>query len=796
MARLSPGVFIEEVPSTVQVIQPVSASNLGTAGFTKKGPENDPILVTSFEQFTRIFGDLTKKSRLPLSMAAYYANGGRRAFVVRVVPDDAVAADGGVTDPIHGELITVGAGNLSRENVVPGSINGKYRSADSVVEDEKIAEAVTGGPTEFEGVLASLPSYDPELHSVVTATFKWAVGSDPGDERELIVAASPDFVVTETQAHGSVTIDLRNGVFSLKIDGDHAPDDGTDVEVDYTPATESRSITDDGAGLFTGDVSAGTIDYSTGEYDALALDPAAHAEARVVFSYSVESWSLVASSRGIWGDDVRLSIQGNDDWFDAATATFSRFNVEVLTLVEGSYVLNERFEAVDFTDPDSAFFFPDVVNELSDLLRVVEPGSNEAPTALSGMAISQTLVGGDESPANRAVTGTLYGTVSRRSLVISYTSGGVAREIRDDGTGNLIGDVDPSVPNTVNYSTGEVDFSTSDNIDAGTVVYASYSSSPAEEVHYEDLSGGSDGTFDSSNYGRGQFTSPTLIGPSQGIYALNKVEELMQVTIPDFVGDVTITLDLLDYVDGRADQPSGGDRFAVLAVPQGSTPQEAVDFLRYDLGRFSDFAALYWPWVRVADPLNDGRSITFPPVNHIAGIYARTDTNRNVGKSPGGTVDGALRFLTGLELVSTQGERDFVYPAKINPLVSGPQTGLAVWGVRTISSRSEWRYINARRLFMFVQRAIFNATHWAVFENVGETLWARIRGQLQGFLLNLFGEGYFAGNSPSQAFFVIVDDSNNPPEVIEQGQVIVDVGLAPNIPGEFIRFRFQHKTLD
>ena len=148
-----------------------------------------------------------------------------------------------------------------------------------------------------------------------------------------------------------------------------------------------------------------------------------------------------------------------------------------------------------------------------------------------------------------------------------------------------------------------------------------------------------------------------------------------------------------------------------------------------------------------------------------------------------------------MEYVSTQGERDYVYPNKINPLISSAQTGLAVWGVRTISASSEWRYINARRLFMFLEKSIYNSTFWIVFENNGPGLWAQIKTQLNGFMSSLFGEGYFAGTSPSAAYYITVDGSNNTQSVIDLGQVIIDVGAAANKPSEFVRFRFAQKSL-
>jgi phage tail sheath protein FI len=192
----------------------------------------------------------------------------------------------------------------------------------------------------------------------------------------------------------------------------------------------------------------------------------------------------------------------------------------------------------------------------------------------------------------------------------------------------------------------------------------------------------------------------------------------------------------------------------------------------------------------------NNRPTLVPALGHIAGVYARTYNNRNVGKSPGGTVDGALIYLVGLETSPTQEDRDLLYPNKVNPLISSTQTGLAVWGVRTISNVPDWRYINARRLFMFLEKSVFNATWWIVFENNGPGLWTRITAQLESYMGNLFSQGYFAGVNPSQAYFVVCDSSNNTPATIEAGQVIIDIGAAPNKPAEFVRMRFQQKSLN
>jgi phage tail sheath protein FI len=848
---LSPGVFIEEVPAQLQVIQAVSTSNLGIVGFTQRGPSNTATLVTSFDQFTRVFGDFTRESFLPLSVAAFFSNGGRRAYVVRVVPADAVEADAKIRSKTTDQKIEEGDGaavaftktaatselkdNEGASPLVSSSVSIRYRGLAAVVPLQDLRNRANGAdlaqviaqasyegrvnPASLVGAYTAGVLLDSAQFALVPATFTLSWDPDGGGARTIVVPlGTTPFkrVTTAANGQGSVmTLDLITGFLSIKFAGTDIPVGAFvgDIQASFTPTGTTRTVVDDGAGALTGVSLAapGTISYADGSYSFTTLGTIgnlAHNKAPFLVTYSINAWNLDPISKGVWANEMKVEITGDQDFLDTPNATFSRFNLNVLlrNSSSGLFETLETYEELDFATATSADFFADVINELSDLIRVQEPGGDEAPGELQGIARTQIFAGGNELAANQTIAATLLnGPIAPRSVSITYyrASDNTLRTITDNGSGVLVGHVDGTFTNTINYTTGAVSFKTLETIRGATLVTASYRSAASETTHSEQFgdttkgyTAGTDGTFDSTNFGRSQFTAPgTLQTNYQGVYALDRVEEIMQVAIPDFAGDEIITGDLLDYADSRAGLPSGGDRFILLAVPRGSSAQEAVDWFRFTLGRFSKFAALYWPWVKVADPLANNRPLTMPPLGHIAGIYARTDATKNVGKSPGGTVDGALRFLTGLELDSTQGERDVVYPNKINPLISGPQTGLAVWGVRTIASESEWRYINARRLFMFLERSIYNATAWIVFENNGPALWGRIKAQLSGFLTALHGEGYFAGTTPAESFFVVVDDSNNSPESIELGQVIIDVGIAPNKPAEFVRFRFQQISL-
>lgn len=552
--------------------------------------------------------------------------------------------------------------------------------------------------------------------------------------------------------------------------------------------------------------------YETGGYNFKVL-VAPHNHGLILASYSLASFKLTASSPGAWGNDLRVRVRGFEDTYNAATGVYGSFTVLVDLKDEdsGLYSTVESYEDLSFSDPESDQYFLDVINGLSDYVVADTIGSDVDPSQLNGRAGSKVLWSGNGLAGNKTVTGNLSSAIVPRTLTITYTdSTGVVRTITDNGDGLLLGAIDGAQAATINYVSGAVAFTTVAAIKPGTTVLASFARVPqttlvqsvfGDTTRTFTLSGvtyfrsGTEGTFDATNWGRNRLTNPAVQADKVGIYALDGVEEILQIVVPDLAGDVTATKDILAYVAARATQPQGGDRFAIIATPRGMSAQKAKDWFRYELAEFSDFAALYWPWVVVADPYIAKRTITLPPVGQIAGIYARTDSTRNVGKTPAGTVDGALKGVLSLERDVTQADLDIVYPAKINPLRSGIRTGLCVWGGRTISNDSRWKDINARRLFMFLEQSIFDSTFWAVFENVGAGLSSKLQTQVSQFMLNLHNEGYFAGNTPKDSFSVVNNSTNNSTATQNAGQSITDIAAAPNKPGEFIRFRFARKAI-
>lgn len=238
-------------------------------------------------------------------------------------------------------------------------------------------------------------------------------------------------------------------------------------------------------------------------------------------------------------------------------------------------------------------------------------------------------------------------------------------------------------------------------------------------------------------------------------------------------------------------EAGNGYRFAVLDIPRGKTSTEAVAYRqRFDSTR----AAFYYPWVHVSQPASDPtspQSPALPPSGFVSGIYARSDVERGVFKAPANEV---LRSAIGLERSINQTEQDLLNPAGINCLRYFPGRGYRVWGARTASSDPEWKYVNVRRYFTYLEQSIDQGTQWAVFEPNNEPLWARVRSAVSDFLFQEWKQGGLVGRKPEEAFFVRCDRTTMTQGDLDAGRLICLVGVAPLRPAEFVIFRIGQMT--
>ena len=228
--------------------------------------------------------------------------------------------------------------------------------------------------------------------------------------------------------------------------------------------------------------------------------------------------------------------------------------------------------------------------------------------------------------------------------------------------------------------------------------------------------------------------------------------------------------------------------FVILDVPMDLKKTNDVATFRdmYD----STYAAMYHPWLQMFDA-GAKRTDYFPPSGAMAGIYARSDNSRGVHKAPANEV---VRGCTGLSCNYNVGEQDILNPIGVNLIRALPGQGIRVWGARTISSNGLWKYVNVRRLFIYIEESIKANTNWVVFEPNSETLWSRVTRTIETFLATCWRDGALAGSSPEQAFFVECGPTTMTQDDIDNGRLICQIGIAPVKPAEFVIFRITQKT--
>ena len=228
--------------------------------------------------------------------------------------------------------------------------------------------------------------------------------------------------------------------------------------------------------------------------------------------------------------------------------------------------------------------------------------------------------------------------------------------------------------------------------------------------------------------------------------------------------------------------------FAILDVPiDRKKTNDVVEFRdMYD----TTYAAMYHPWLEMFDPLAK-RSAYFPPSGAMAGIYARTDNERGVHKAPANEI---VRGCTGLSCNYNEGEQDILNPKGVNLVRAFTGRGIRVWGARTMSSNGLWKYVNVRRLYIYIEESIKANTNWVVFEPNSEVLWGRVTRTIEMFLATCWRSGALAGSTPSEAYFVECGPTTMTQDDIDNGRLICNIGIAAVKPAEFVIFRITQHT--
>ena len=402
---------------------------------------------------------------------------------------------------------------------------------------------------------------------------------------------------------------------------------------------------------------------------------------------------------------------------------------------------------------------------------------NAKITAISGNSISIT-------PALTAVTdldsdGTNPSTMARTcefSIVASYdnTSESFTNLTLDNNTDNYY--------QTVINETATLIQVPSSVVPDTTTTHPFIQPSAPDGLHLT-LAGGTNGSTPGATDYMGEDNGP---GARTGIAALADIDEISILAVPGITTQV-VQEEMISHCETLK------DRFAILDPDYSSN--DALEDIQTQRNLYdSKYAALYFPNLKIFDPVTE-EDMVMPPSGHMLGLYAQTDIERGVHKAPANIVVGSI---TGLDLTINKAEQDILNPRNINVIRDFRSSGRSyrVWGARCVTSDSSWKYIPVRRLFIFVEESLDEGLQWVVFEPNDQVLWARVRQSISNFLTRVWRDGALMGATVEEAFFVRCDRTTMTQDDIDNGRLIVQVGIAPVKPAEFVIIRISQYTVE
>lgn len=305
------------------------------------------------------------------------------------------------------------------------------------------------------------------------------------------------------------------------------------------------------------------------------------------------------------------------------------------------------------------------------------------------------------------------------------------------------------------------------------------------------LAGGNDGTrpgvaaYEGEDTGRGK----------TGLMMFEDIEDISIVAAPGVTHGMADTSwrKTAQAVVGKLIGHCERMRYRVAIIDSGDAQSVSeVRSMKAKIDSARGHGALYYPWVRIMDPITR-QELNLPPSGFVAGIYARNDIERAVHKAPANEI---VRGAIGFETTLNKAQQEVLNPEGVNCFRFFEGRGFRLWGARTVSSDPEWKYVNVRRYFCYLERSIDKGTQWAVFEPNGEALWANVRRTIEDFLLNEWQNGALLGDKPEKAYFVRCDRSTMSQNDLDNGRLICLIGVAPLKPAEFVIFRIGQWTAD
>jgi hypothetical protein len=800
---LAPGVYVEETSFRSKSIEGVSTSTTAFVGPTRRGPVGNAELVTSFGDFERIFGGLQDLgfdvNYLAHAVRAYFNEGGSRLYIARTF-----AASGG--DGVARSALIVSGATADEQARLRARFPGAAGNG-AVSFVRKLASAtrrtletappgtlirVGAGPTG-----SAQPPQPARLTGTTLAPFSVASGGvlrmlASGAVHELQFGATPVRVTGSTPLAADVDLDDANTTLTVTIDGvahDIALLTASTPRADFVDDVNGKLAAFGGFAQLSGAPSPNRLVLGIGATSGFHTIAVA-ANAELGFADAV-SRTRVEKLSGISAEDMNAFLLAGNVPVGAAlsptrrlilstTATGAAATLAIASPGAGETSVHTQLglsvggaPAVGAAGTTMRFY-----RKVGNLYQ--NPAALPATLDLSALALTDPPPEGAE-----IVTMLVLAADADGSVVQSFEDVGF-----DRAHPRFLGDVLRQQPQRradalANLVWAEVGA----NVDAFELHNGLFSAADERVVTLAD---GDDGTFPPVG------TETQAGSYAAALAALARVEDISIVASPghsserrDETSFLAIGAALIGHAEAR-----NAFRIAVLDTRPGQDIMSA----RQLRGRMdSKYAALYYPWVKIDNPLarpgdeRQPREIAMPPSGFVCGIYARNDIQRGVFKAPANeVVRSAIRFEREINFA----EQEVLNPLGVNCLRFFVGRGYRVWGARTVSSDSEFRYVSDRRYFNYLEASIFRGSQWAVFEPNGPRLWANVREMIVNFLYAEWRTGALLGATPEEAFFVRCDRSTMTQQDLDSGRLVCEIGVALVKPAEFVIFRIGQKTAD
>ncbi len=823
---LAPGVYVEEIPSSNKPIQGASTSTAGMVGMTERGPANVPTLVTSLGDYARKFGGALDplmfdqgRDGLPYAAEGFFTNLGARLYVVRILgPAFAnssvalLARDSTVTSPAK---LAFGANKDATTVSLSGGdgIAADYANTLLLSDGDRNEVLALKAAVPFETtayVPGGLSLAIPKSTAAVLSKATVLTLSQPGVlDKDLAAAANivtlkdasnivaNDFVLIHDAGkpggHSEfaevASIDATKKIITLKANVTAAHGKGSEIKKAVNSAT-STTIAKAAA------VSAEPVQLSLTAYagigadTALLLENGAGAVTRVVVTDIMKLATLADGTKlansypagaavsagiavlnvhaqwpGIWGDRLRVTAGSSalvkTTLRDAAAANVTTINlVTAFGLFAGSVLV--------IGDPDKGATQTALVSAVNTATGQVTlaaplPSAAIATTMVTSQEFSLSVERVDKA-SGKVVESEFFDRLSlstdhpRNALKLVGSWNATTKTPSESGASQLVRLSLPAVPpaKTLPFVAGVPRFMTGGN---------------------DDKDGINDQTY----------VGVSNENPSQrtGIQALENEPTISIAAVPGRTS-VEVQKALVDHCEKMR------YRFAAVDVPLGSTLAQArAHRQNFDSTR----VAVYYPGLVIANRFgNPGDRMSIASSGHMLGVYARTDITRGVHKAPANEV---IQGILALETALTKGEQDILNPINLNCHrdFRSENRGLRAYGARVATSDPEWKYVNVRRLLLFIEQSLDTGLQWAVFEPNDQPLWDQVKQSITGFLDTVWRSGALEGLTREEAFFVNIGYKVTMEQAdIDNGRLIVEIGVAPVKPAEFVIVRISQKT--